>query len=397
MKTSILFVTTSSNWPLTDGKRQRTWFLIEALSKKFNVDLLFIGYQGEKEQIEKSNNSINRFFFFDLSDSNFPELGYPLFLLSKKKKNTNKFFFQQIHNFFSELNQEHRYSFIFSRYLWPLLLVSISKEIKVICDIDDVYFETQKSRIQKETNFLRKLKLQLLFFLGTKKVKELLNRIDISIIVKESDRSFFGLNKAVCLPNLPFGFYIDKGLLPNENFHIGSLTPLKFGFIGKLSYRPNYQGLIDFINRIWNPLMRNKSEARLVIAGSGEIPEILRKTIANSKNIDLFGFVESANIFWDQISVLVVPIAEGGGSNIKVAEAFIHGKIVLAHPFASRGYEDFKDSGYLILPKNNEEWIESMNTIKIPSLGDRQFLSAKSNKLFDLEHWNQILLNAVSQ
>jgi hypothetical protein len=53
MKPSILFVTTSSNWPLTDGKRQRTWFLIEALSEKFNVDLLFIGYQSEKNQIEK--------------------------------------------------------------------------------------------------------------------------------------------------------------------------------------------------------------------------------------------------------------------------------------------------------------------------------------------------------
>ena len=26
MKPSILFVTNAANWPLTDGKRQRTWF-----------------------------------------------------------------------------------------------------------------------------------------------------------------------------------------------------------------------------------------------------------------------------------------------------------------------------------------------------------------------------------
>ena len=396
MKSSLLFVATSSNWPLTDGKRQRTWFLIEALSKKYNVDLLLIGYQSDKEQIEKSNNSINRLFFYDLADSNLPELGYPSFLISKKQKNKNIFFLNQLQNLFSELNNKHQYSFVFSRYLWPLLILSLPKEIKVVCDIDDVYFEAQKSRIQKETIFSRKLKLQILFYLGTKKVKTLLSRIDISIVVKESDRSFFGLKKAVCLPNLPFGFYIDKGILPNENLLINPLVSVKFGFIGKLSYRPNYQGLIDFITRVWNPLIKNKSDVRLVIAGSGEIPEILQTAISASRNIDLLGFVETPELFWNQISVLIVPVAEGGGSNIKIAEAFINGKIVIAHPFASRGYEDFINSDYLILPKNNEEWIESINAVENPSAIQSQSLSAKANKLFDLENWNQILLNAVS-
>jgi glycosyltransferase involved in cell wall biosynthesis len=396
MKPSILFVSTSSNWPLTDGKRQRTWFLIEALSKKFKVDLLFIGYQGEKEQIEKSNNSINSLFFYDLSNSNFPDVGYPNFLISRKQKGKNNFISNQIKNLFSELNNKYQYSFVFSRYLWPLMILSLPKETKVVCDIDDVYFEAQKSRIQKETIFLRKLKLQILFFLGTQKVKKLLNRIDTSIIVKESDRSFFGLKKAVCLPNLPFGFYIDKGILPNENLIINPLVSPKFGFIGKLSYRPNYQGLIDFINRVWNPLLKNKSDVRLVIAGSGEIPEILQTAISSSKNIDLLGFVATSELFWNQISVLIVPIAEGGGSNIKIAEAFINGKLVIAHPFASRGYEDFINSDYLILPKNNEEWIESINAIENPSAIQSQFLSSKANKLFDVENWNQILLNAVS-
>ena len=64
MKPSLLFITTSSNWPLTDGKRQRTWFLVEALSLRFNVDLLLIGYQNDKEQIEKSTNTIKNLFFF---------------------------------------------------------------------------------------------------------------------------------------------------------------------------------------------------------------------------------------------------------------------------------------------------------------------------------------------
>ncbi len=395
MKSSILFVTKSSNWPLTDGKRQRTWFLIEALSEKFNVDLLLIGCESENNQIEISTNTIKNIYFFDTTKANLPDVGYPTFLLSKKQKSSNDFFYNKLNQLFCQLNNENKYSFVFSRYLWPLLLLSLPQKIKIVCDVDDVYFEAQKSRIQKETNFLRKLKLQVFFFIGTKKVKELLNRIDVPIIVKESDRIYYGLKKAVCLPNIPFGFHIDNKFQINNTFQNFSEI-VKFGFIGKLSYRPNYQGLIDFINLVWNPLMKNKLEARLVIAGSGEMPKKLAKLILDSKNIDFLGFVKSPNEFWSQISYLIVPIAEGAGSNIKVAEAFIYGKFVIANPFASRGYEEFIGSEYLRLPKNNQEWIKIMNNIELPNINKTKCLSAKANELFNLELWKQNLLNSVS-
>ena len=92
--------------------------------------------------------------------------------------------------------------------------------------------------------------------------------------------------------------------------------------------------IIHFLNRnnnvmtdknlvnLFSKFVEDNSNAELVIAGSGEIPNQLREVINSSKNIDLIGFVETPELFWDNISVLVVPVAEGGGSNIKVAEAF---------------------------------------------------------------------------
>jgi glycosyltransferase involved in cell wall biosynthesis len=164
------------------------------------------------------------------------------------------------------------------------------------------------------------------------------------------------------LSNLPFSFFINKQNLAEEDNKKILTDKLIFGFIGKLSYGPNYLGLIDFINSVWNSFVENNSQVKLLIAGSGEIPQKLIEVINSSKNIDLMGFVETPELFWDKISVLVVPVAEGGGSNIKIAEAFIHGKKVIAHPFASRGYDGFVESGHLILPKDIDSWIKAISS-----------------------------------
>ena len=392
----ILFTTTSSNWPLTDGKRQRTWFLLEALSKKYSVDVLLIGYQKDQHEFNTITSSVNELFFVNMNNLGLSKISLPHFLISKKQRIQKKIFFDNLNDFFCNLYLHNKYTFLFSRYLQPLLFLNIPKEIKVICDIDDVYFETQKSKIDNEKNFKKKLKLKMLYYLELKKIKSKLNRIDIPIIVKETDRKFYGLNTASCLPNLPFSFFINKENLIIDKNNETKPAKLVFGFIGKLSYGPNYKGLIHFIDSVWKSFVEDNSNAELVIAGSGEIPNQLRVKVTSSKNIDLMGFVETPELFWDKISVLIVPVAEGGGSNIKIAEAFMNGKRVIAHQFASRGYDDFIESGYLILPKDIDGWIKEISSARLSSSEEVDYLIQKAKFYFDINQWNDKLNTIIS-
>ena len=395
MKPSVLFLTTSSNWPLTDGKRQRTWFLIEALSKDYDVDVLLMGFESDKKQIEASTSSIKNFYYIALNDSKFLQPGYPSFLLSKKQKQEKINFFNKVHAFFSHHDVDTTYSFLFSRYLPPVSVVPLFLKIKIVCDIDDVYFETQSSRIREEHHFLTKLKLKVLFYLGTRAVQKTIKKITIPIIVKETDRTFFGLQNAICLTNLPFGFYVNQkeNLLPTKMY---CPEALRFGFIGKLSYRPNYQGLIDFIETVWKPLMQSGFDSRFLIAGSGEVPKSLLLAINSTSNIDLLGFVDTPDVFWNQISVLLVPVAEGGGTTIKIAEAFIHGKTVIANEFSARGYEAFISDACFLLPKTTKEWIETLSEQKNTSEKQIHATALKARTLFDLQQWNQTLLTVLN-
>jgi len=197
------------------------------------------------------------------------------------------------------------------------------------------------------------------------------------------------------LPNLPFGYFINKKTQV-DSIETTENPPLTFGFIGKLSYKPNYQGLIDFIQQVWHPLIKDNFQARLLIAGSGVVPESLRILISNSKNIHLLGFVSNSEQFWDATSVLVVPVAEGAGSNIKIAEALIQGKSVIAHPFASRGYEKFIHSGYLSLPQNSSEWIKVLSSVVVSTPEEKQVLIQKAKNHFDLDDWNSTLIEILA-
>ena len=201
------------------------------------------------------------------------------------------------------------------------------------------------------------------------------------------------MGKALCLPNLPFAYYLkndhsDKTTLRNQK-------ETSFGFLGKLSYKPNYEGIIHFIESIWNTIIQDSKNVRLVIAGAGEIPDKLLKVISSSKQIDLLGYVNNPEEFWEQINALVVPVQIGGGTNIKIAEAFMHGKLVIADPFASRGYDEFIKENYLMISTNCKEWVSAIEQVKHNNSITTTLIRNKAKEIFNLENWQSVLINSL--
>lgn len=383
---SILFLSTSASWPLTDGKRQRTWFLIEALSKEYLIDFVFIGNEKERALIEKNSKNIRNLFYIRKS-INIPI--FPSLFLKKNKKKIKESITNQIEKIITK-NDCDKYEFVFGRYLYPFYFFPRNNNMKLICDIDDVFFETMKTKIKNSHNLLKKLKTSFHYLLSGSTVNKLLKRIDLSLVVKESDCVYRGLKNAILQPNLPFGFYIDqKKKTNNQQSKVFNNT---FGFIGKLSYQPNIKGLYKFIISIWNPLMLKGFNGKFIISGSGIIPADLLDIINQSKNIEFIGFVENVQEFWNQIDVLIVPIEEGGGSNIKIAEAFINGKKVIASTFSSRGYERFIKSGNLLIAENNNNWINHISS-NISAISENDLNKIK--KIFNLDDWNENLINQL--
>jgi hypothetical protein len=87
---------------------------------------------------------------------------------------------------------------------------------------------------------------------------------------------------------------------------------------------------------------------RIVVVGgvAGQIerdPRFQRNVGVNNARIELLGVQDSGTLgsLIALADVVILPILEGGGTNIKTAEALYNRKQIVATPFAFRGYEHF--------------------------------------------------------
>jgi glycosyltransferase involved in cell wall biosynthesis len=147
-------------------------------------------------------------------------------------------------------------------------------------------------------------------------------------VCSENDRQYLGRNPLIHV--IPNGFDLP---LQMTN-HIPTL-PTRFGFIGLFTYEPNRTGIEWFIRNVWP---RIKSEApnarlRLIGRGSNEGYPLM------GSDIDGLGYVEDASNEIATWTAMIVPIQVGGGTRIKIGEAFSKKCPVVSTTLGAFGYE----------------------------------------------------------
>jgi glycosyltransferase involved in cell wall biosynthesis len=109
----------------------------------------------------------------------------------------------------------------------------------------------------------------------------------------------------------------------------------RIGFIGLLDYEPNLQGIQWFIKSVWPMVKKNIPGARLRLVGQYSGCE----TIACGTDIDHLGWVADIGSEIDSWSAMIVPIQQGGGSRIKIAEAIARRCPVISTSIGAYGYD----------------------------------------------------------
>lgn len=378
----ILFISFSGPLPNTDGKRQRTNAILETLSSEYIVDFLIVDNLNEFQIATKAYQDRNsNFLFFETNKKSF--------IFKVKKKIGFEFTGDTgLKSYIKKINDENQYSFIFSRYINPVS--SIPNSLKIVCDIDDDFFELYQSKLLQEKNIISKLILQFRFLINSINYKHLLTKLDLAFFVKKEKRTFCTND---ILPNLPFQ------LLTNSNLKFTSCDSLKLLFVGKLSYKPNIDGIKWFLNEIWPYLNKNLKKVELTIVSS--VPcnnEEINKIIDSNNNVQILYNVDSIQEVYKEHSVIIAPIFQGGGSSIKIVESLMMGRPVITSKFGCRGFESPVREGFVMQCDTKFDYLNSINTMFTMSCNivDFQYnLYHWSQNEYNLNDWRLNLLNSV--
>ena len=139
-------------------------------------------------------------------------------------------------------------------------------------------------------------------------------------------------------------------------------------FYGLLTYRPNIDGLRWFCDRVWPQVLAAVPTARLEVIG--EHDERIAFT-ASAPRVSVHGLVEDMTDILRRSSALVVPLLSGGGTRIKIIEAWARRLPVVSTSVGGEGL-GARDGANMLIADEPSAFAEAcVELLRDPEVGRR--------------------------
>jgi glycosyltransferase involved in cell wall biosynthesis len=162
----------------------------------------------------------------------------------------------------------------------------------------------------------------------------ILPRFDVVFAVSEPDRralqEFDGGLRVELLPNVP-----EPGLLDRPALSPPGGEPVVL-FLGTLSWPPNLQGLVQFLQEAL-PLLRGRLPTATLVVGGRGAPTELARLAKRASGVELAGAFDDPEPFYRRARAFVELARGGSGTRVKVLNAMARGLPVVTTPDGAEG------------------------------------------------------------
>lgn len=247
-----------------------------------------------------------------------------------------------------------------------------------VVDIDD--FNSEKYALAASTSDSLKMKLAFKLLSWKWRIREsrILTRFSLAAVCSSADAA--RLPDASRVHIIPNGFaapmsppVFERELLP------------RIGFIGNMEYGPNRDGIKWFVEKCWPGIRESCPQAVLRIAGRGA--ESIGQM--NLENIEVQGFIPDASAEIRTWTAMVVPLFYGGGTRLKIIEAFSLGCPVVSTAVGAAGLDTVSGTHLLIADTPDAVTQACLELLREPQKGTA--LSRNAWTLFSQSYdWNTI-------
>lgn len=181
--------------------------------------------------------------------------------------------------------------------------------------------------------------------------------------------------------------------LPSELPRRPALTSdISLLFVGNLTYRPNIEAAHELVEVIMPELRRRLTGGvRLSLIG----PNLAGLEHLAAQDVTVTGFLPDLRSAYASADVAIVPLRAGGGTRIKLLEAFAHGLPVIATSVAAQGLR-VADGRHLLIAEDVDGFTAAIKRLMAsPELGAR--LAAHARRLVRDEYSSDAVMPAIAR
>jgi glycosyltransferase involved in cell wall biosynthesis len=325
----ILYVTTHDPRGPAYGARIRVSKVLKILERFADVSMVFLGAEPpENKYLDSTGLQLN-------VRAEIPVRSFRLDLKSRIKKEIDPGFMAirkltvapEHKNLFVELSREYDLVWFHTvRVPDTLGLFTLNHSI---LDVDDLASQVYATQASIGTSIIRRILDYRMSIVWRRRERLFTKRFSVLCVCSERDKALFGKSQGV--------YVVRNGFEPIVGFtaqRADGVEP-RLGFIGSLDYAPNRSGIKWFIKDVWPLVKRSVPSARLRIVGKYSN----KGDLVQGDGIDQLGWLSDVSNEISSWSAMVVPIRNGGGTRIKIAEGFARRCPVISTNFGAYGYQ----------------------------------------------------------
>jgi glycosyltransferase involved in cell wall biosynthesis len=243
-------------------------------------------------------------------------------------------------------------------YLIPYVdIVRQNSDALISYRAHNIEHEIWEGIVRNEKNILRRWYLRIM----AKRIRNLeisaMNSYDLLVPITHRDAQILnslGNNKPyhVC----PVG--IDDERIQHQK---GAINYRSVFFLGSLDWFPNQEGLVWFIDNVWERIHTKYPDVEFYVAGRNA-PGWLENKITRTGNIVFKGEIEDAYAFMADKGIMVVPLFSGSGMRVKIIEGMAHDKVIISTAMGAEGI-DIRHGENILIAESADEFEKELENI----------------------------------
>jgi glycosyltransferase involved in cell wall biosynthesis len=276
----------------------------------------------------------------------------------------------------------HMDSLDLSGYL-PLL-----SGLPVVCAHHNVESQLLHRRAVSARSPLMKRYLLLQAALMEAEERQWCQRVNLNITVSEPDR------EALCRIAPQARYTVMPNGVDTEMFHPANEANEGIVFVGAHDWYPNREAMDYFCNQIL-PKVRTRLPD-IPVVWVGRTPETVRREYWQRHRVRCTGYVDDVRPFVQRAACYVAPLRTGGGTRLKILDAWAMGKAVVSTSVGCEGLAA-RDAGNLLVRDTAEEFASAVcELVENPSMRHHLEMRARETAVKEYD-WEVIAASMLDQ